>query len=82
MITSFSTSAGTGFSMSANSFASIGPIIPSLSIGPLLPVVLDIIKLFHIEKPVTSADNTTIAKILKDTIWISGVLFPSLDKAW
>lgn len=76
MTISFSPSASIGFSTSAN------PIIPSLFIGLLLPVVLDITKLFYIGEPVTIADNRIIANILKDIIWIAGVSFSSLDKAW
>ncbi len=82
MTTGFFASAGTSFSMSADLFASASPIVPSLFAGPLLPIILDMTKPFHIRKPVTSADNTTITKILKGTIWIGGILFPFLDKTW
>lgn len=75
-------SASADLSASADPSASAGLIIPPPSAGPLLPVVLDMTKSFHIGKPVTSADNTTATKILKGTIWIAGVPFPSLDKAW
>ena len=72
----------TSSSASAGPSASAGLIVPSPSAGPLLPVVLDMTKPFHIGKPVTSADNTTAMKTLKGTIWIAGVPFPSLDEAW
>ena len=54
----------------------------SLSASPLLLIVLDMTKPFHIRKPVTSADNITIMKILKGTIWIAGIPFSILDKVW
>lgn len=76
MTIGFSLSAGIGFFTSAN------PIIPSPSTSLLLPVVLNMTKFFYIREPVTIANNNTIANILKDTIWIAGVPFPSLDKAW
>ena len=69
-------------STSANSFTSIGLITLSLSTGPLLPIVLDITRPFYIKKLVTSTNNTTITKILKDTIWIIGIRFSSLNKVW
>lgn len=58
--------------------ASFIVLLPSIS--HLLPIILDIIKSFYIEKPVISADNTAIIKILKDIIWIIGVSFLFLDK--
>ncbi len=67
-------STGIAFSMSANPFASAdfsasaGSIVPSPSTGSLLPIVLNMTKPFYIRKPVTSADNTTVAKILKGKI--------------
>ena len=39
-------------------------------------------KPFYLWKLVTSADNTTIMKILKSTIWITEVPFSTFDKAW
>ncbi len=39
-------------------------------------------KPFFIGKPVTALDNTTVRMYIKAIIWISGVPFPSLDKAW
>lgn len=82
MTTGFSTSADTDFFMSADSSTSASPIVFFLSSSPLLLIVLDITKLFHIRKLVTHANNTTVVKILKGIIWITKISFPSLDKAW
>lgn len=54
----------------------------SASAGPLMPVVQDMTKPFYIGKPVTGADNTTTLMFTKETLWIGGVPFPSLDEAW
>lgn len=70
-----------GFSASADAFASAGFIVPSPSASPLLSIILDMTKPFHIGKPVTNADNTTVTKIVKGIIWIVRVPFPTLDKA-
>ncbi len=65
---------GTGFfasadlSISADLFKSANPIVSPPFAGPLLPVILDMTKPFYIGKPVTSANNTTLTKILKGTI--------------
>lgn len=72
----------TGSSGSASPSASTGFIVFSPSASLLWPIILDMTKPFYIEKLVTSAENTTNTKILKDTIWIAGILFPSLDKTW
>lgn len=45
-----------------------------------LSIIQDMIKPFFIGKPVTIADNTISWIYTKDTIWINGVPFPSLDK--
>ncbi len=74
MTTSFFASADTGFSASADLFvsayssASADSIIPSLSVGLLLSVILDMTKAFYIGKSVTSANNITVTKILKGII--------------
>ena len=70
------------FFVFAGLFAFAGLIVPLPSACFLLPVVLNIIKPFHIEKPVISVDNTTVIKTLKGTIWIAKVVFSSLNKAW
>ena len=73
--------------MTIGSFAFAGPsvstslIVLSPSAGHLLPVVLNIIKLFHIIKSVTSVHNTNVTKNLKSIICIAEVPFPFLDKA-
>ena len=72
----------TSSSASLGSSASAGLIVFPLSAGLLLPVVLDMTKPFYIRKPVTNADNTTATKTLRGTIWITGVPFVSLNKAW
>lgn len=81
-------------SVNKGSFASADPSVSvklsmstefislSTSASLLLPIILDITRFFYIGKPVTSANNTTITKILKGTIWVVGVLFLFLDKAW
>ena len=53
-----------------------------LSASPLLLVVLDLTKPFYIGKSATSANLTTVTKILKGTIWIAKILFLFLNKAW
>lgn len=55
-------------SMSADPSMSVGLIVSLLSAGLLLLVVLNMTKLFYIGKPVTSANNITITKTLKDII--------------
>lgn len=55
-------------SASVNSSAFVYLIISSLSTGPLLLIVLDINRFFHIGQLVTSVDDTTVIKILKSTI--------------
>lgn len=82
MTIGFFSSASTDFSISAKPSASASSIIPSPSASPLLPLVLDMTKPFHIGKRITSIDNITIIKILKDTIWIARIPFLLLDKAW
>lgn len=71
-----SSSASTGPSMSARL------IVYPASAGLLLPVVLDIIKPFYIKKAVTSANNATVMKTLKGTVWIVRLFFPFPDKTW
>ena len=74
--------------MTKCSFASVGPsasagLIVSLpSAGLVLLVVLDMTKPFYNRKLITTADNTIATKTLKGTIWIAGVSFSFLDKAW
>ncbi len=75
-------SAFADLSVSANTFAFAGPIFPSPFAGLLLLVILNMTKPFNIGKSVTSVNNITIAKILKDIIWIARVLFLSLYKTW
>lgn len=69
-----------GSSISTNSLAYAGPftsaslfvftgliiIIPF--VNPLLPIILNMIKLFNIRKQVTNINNTTITKTFKDII--------------
>lgn len=57
-------------------------IIFLLSACLLLSIIPDITKFFYIKKPIISADNTTIIKIIKSTIWIVIVFFLSLNKVW
>lgn len=81
--TNSSVSTHLGFSSSTSflSFMSAGLIFfPSASLWML--VVQDMIKAFYIGKPVTGADNISTVIYTKETLWISGVLFPSLDDAW
>ncbi len=58
------------------------PVGLVLSPHACLPVVQDRTKPFFIGKPVIALDNTTARMYTKSTIWISGVPFSSLDKAW
>ena len=88
MITGFFVSIGIDFSIFVNFFVcanlsmSASPIILLPFIGPLMPVLLNITKPFHIKKPIISTNNTMVTKILKNIIWIAKVLFPFLNKAW
>lgn len=89
-------STSTASSPSVNPFAPAGPsilvglFVPAdfpapaslvLSLYTGLPIVQDMTKLFFIEKPIIAADNKTLEIYTIDTIWISGVPFPSLDEA-
>lgn len=74
-------SVSVGLYVSTSFSISAGLIIPSTCAGFLLPVILDITKLFYIGKPIISASNITAVKTLKGIIWIAGVSFPSLDIA-
>lgn len=60
MTTSFSTSASSSTSASFIIFLSFASF--------LLPVILNMTKLFYIRKPITSANYTTIIKTVKDII--------------
>ena len=40
------------------------------------------IKFFYIRKPVTGANNIIAFMYTKKTLWIGGILFPSLDNTW
>lgn len=68
-----------GFSIFADLSTSAGLIVSLLTADFLLSILLDINKLFYIKKLVTSADNTTITKTLKNTTRIVMVFFLSLD---
>ena len=80
MITSSFTSA-ISFAF-ANLFASTGFIIFLPLISCLIPVILNMTRLFNIGKPVISADNKSGIKTTKDIIWVARVLFPFINKVW
>ena len=76
-----SMSAGSG-SIAPLSFTGSGLMACLPSSHPLLLVILDMTKFFYIRKPVTSADNTTVMKILKGIIQIARIPFSTFNKAW
>lgn len=65
--------------MPANSFA-LADLIPSSHTSLL--IIQDMTKSFFIGKPVIAADNISSQIYTKNIIWISGLAFPNLNKAW
>lgn len=78
-------SAPTGLLAPANVFAPADfLLLAGLVLSPYtgLPGIQDINKPFFIRKLVTAVNNTTAQIYTKGIIWIGGVPFVSLDKAW